>query len=85
MGSQSSGYTTGISRVELPDGSLVRLSVAHFADRNQQLHQQGLAPDVVADAKQPLPDQARQFLASQEFCKLSDVVIKTMLFLRVVF
>lgn len=69
FGDKSSGFTTGISQVELSDGSLVRLSIAHFADRNQQVYSTGLEPDLAVDGALPLIDQVHQFLTGQESCQ----------------
>jgi carboxyl-terminal processing protease len=48
IGQKTSGLTTGISQIELQDGSLVRLSIAEFLDRNGQAYPDGLTPDVPA-------------------------------------
>jgi carboxyl-terminal processing protease len=49
IGQQTSGLTTGISQLELSDGSLVRLAIAEFLDRNGQAYPDGVPADVVSE------------------------------------
>jgi carboxyl-terminal processing protease len=72
LGKPTSGFTTGISLVELPDGSLVRLSIAHFADRNKQTYPAGLEPDVQAVGTRQVIDQSYQYLTTDQDCGLPE-------------
>ena len=72
LGRPTSGFTTGISLVGLPDGSLLRLSIADFADRNKQTYPEGLEPDVQAAGTHQVIDQAYQVLVRDPGCELPE-------------
>ena len=67
FGGQSSGFTTGISQLELSDGSVVNLSMAAFLDHQGNEYDEGVKPDVDTGRHQVL-EAAYRYLIKQDNC-----------------
>src|SRR5262249_55719622 len=70
FGQRTRGLSTANSTFTLRDGAMIVLTQAIDADRNGQLYENGVTPDVVTDTGETdVPSAARQWLLDQPACR----------------